>query len=246
MTQMRHLAHAPPGGLARGGDNEILARLAASELRMLEPMEYVRLAPRWTLFEAGEAVRHLYFPASGVVSLVQVDDRGAMPEIAHVGAQGLIDVTALLGAERARQRARVQVAGEAYRVPLSSARMAFALGGTFQALALKFAQVLILQLSQNVVCKLKHSVEQQFCQRLLFYTDCTGGLPLELTHEQIAEALGSRRQGITEAARKLQTRQVIAYSRGRISVLDRGALEGAACECYRIVRDACPAGPPLP
>jgi CRP-like cAMP-binding protein len=234
---MSQLADAPVGGPAPAA-NRILAGLARSDLRMLEPMEYVRLPARYALLEAGKALRHLYFPASGVVSLVHVAETGAMPEIAPVGAEGMIGVTALLGAERARHRAVVQIAGDAYRVPLSSARTAFAQSRAFQTLTLKFAEALILHLSQNVVCKLSHTVEQQFCQRLLLYADQIRGAALALTHEQIAEALGSRRQGITEAARKLQTRQVIAYSRGHISVLDRAALERYACECYGVVRDA--------
>jgi CRP-like cAMP-binding protein len=235
---MSQLAHAPAGEPAPPG-NRILDSLARCDLRLLEPMEYVRLRTRCTLFEAGNAVRHLYFPASGVVSFVHVDEHGAMPEIAQVGAEGIIGLSALLGAERARHRAVVQIACDAYRVPLSSARTAFAQSRTFQTLALKFAEALMLQLSQNVVCKLSHTVEQQLCQRLLLYADqIRGAAAVALTHEQIAEAIGSRRQGITEAARKLQTRQVIAYSRGRISVLDRAALERYACECYRVVRDA--------
>jgi CRP-like cAMP-binding protein len=236
MPQMSHLAHAPAGDPALAA-NRILASLARCDLRMLEPMEYVRLRARSTLFDAGNPVRHLYFPVSGLVSHVHVDERGAMPEIAQLGAQGMIGVSALLGAERARHRAVVQIAGDAYRVPLSSARAAFEQSRTFQALALKFAEALILEVSQNVICKLRHNVEQQFCQRLLLYADRTGEAAVEMTQEQIADALGSRRQGITEAARKLQARQVIAYSRGRISVLDRAALERFACECYGIVRD---------
>jgi CRP-like cAMP-binding protein len=242
---MRHLAHAPNAAAFPVG-NAILAGLGASDLRMLEPIDLVRLPARWVLFDAGEPLRYLYFPLRGLVSFVELDRRGAMPEVAHIGAQGIVGLTGLFGAEHARQRAMVQIAGHACRVPMSSARLAFAQSATFQMLALAFAEVLIHQISRNVVCKLSHTVEQQFCQRLLSYTDCTGGLPLELTHEQIAEALGARRQGITEAARKLQMRQVIAYSRGRISVLDRRALESSACECYRVVREACPVGPPLP
>jgi CRP-like cAMP-binding protein len=237
MPQMTHLVHAPGGALAPGA-NRILAQLAPSDLRMLEPLEYVRLPARCTLFEAGTALRHLYFPASGLISLVHLDERSAMPEIAQFGVDGVVGVTALLGAERARHRAVVQIAGHAYRVPVSSARAAFAQSRAFQALALKMAGALILELSQNVICKLRHTVEQQFCKHLLVYADRTREGVVELTHEQIAEALGSRRQGITEAARKLQARQVIAYSRGRISVLERAALERYACDCYAVVRNA--------
>jgi CRP-like cAMP-binding protein len=218
--------------------NAILLGLAPCDLRMLEPMDYVRLPARYALYAAGDALRCLYFPASAVASFVQADERGAMLETAHVGAEGVIGVTALLGAERARQRAVVRIAGGAYRVPLSAARSAFARSATFQAAILRFAEALILQLSQNVICKLTHTVEQQFCRRLLLYADRVPGAELEMTHEQMAEALGLRRQGITEAARRLQARQAIAYSRGRISVLDHAAVARHACECYGVVRSA--------
>jgi CRP-like cAMP-binding protein len=238
---MRQLAHAPGGadsGAEPAAANGILSRLAAADLRLLEPLERVRL-PRWFLpLEAGNAVEHLYFPVGALISLGQVNAHGAMPEIAHIGAEGLVGVTALFGAACARHRAMVRVPGDAYRVPLSSARRAFAQSGTFQALALGFTEALMLQISQNVICKLAHTIEQQFCQRLLRYTDHMRGAELEMTHEQMAEALGSRRQGITEVARKLLTQRAIAYSRGRLSVLDRAVLESNACDCYAVVRTA--------
>jgi CRP-like cAMP-binding protein len=231
---MRSPAHVPTGARFPVG-NAILAGLAGDDLRLLEPIEPVRLPARWALFNAGDALKHVFFPSSGVVSFVEPDKRGAMVEIAQVGAEGMIGLTGLFGAEHARHRALVQLAGEAYRVPLSSARRAFAESRLFQKLALTYGEVLIRQLSQSVVCKLNHSVEQQLCQRLLLYAARQEGAPLEMTHEQIAEALGSRRQGVTEAARRLQAQQVIRYSRGRITVLDRAALERYACECYRVM-----------
>ncbi|HET7670812.1 MAG TPA: Crp/Fnr family transcriptional regulator [Burkholderiales bacterium] len=234
---MRSPAHAPNGGSAVDG-NRILGSLGADDLRLLEPVDVMRLPARYLLLEAGDPIRHLYFPASGVVSFVQLDARGARPEVAQVGVEGVIGVAALLGAERSRHRAVVRIPGFAYRVPVSSARRAFAQSPVFQGRILTYAELVIRQLSQSVVCKLSHSVEQQFCQHLLVYADRVPGVPLEMTHEQIAEALGSRRQGITEAARRLQTQQVIAYSRGRISVLDRAALERSACDCYRIQQNA--------
>lgn len=247
-SSMGRVAHAPSGGRV-GEGNAILAALAASDARLLEPVEPVRLASRYALFDAGEPLKHLYFPTSAVVSFVQVDARGAMPEIAHVGAEGLVGVMALFGAQRAHHRAVVQIGGGACRVSVHAARRAFASSPAFQAAALRFAQLLMRQLAQSVVCKLSHTVEQQLCQRLLVYAERAQGAPLEMTHEQIAEALGSRRQGVTEAARRLQAQRVISYSRGRISILDRSALERCACACYCIVRDAyrrATAAAPLP
>ena len=250
LTNMGWLAHAPSGGWSARA-NGLLASLAAADLRLLEPIELVRLTTRYTLFEAAAPLKHLYFPASGVVSFVQPDKRGATPEIAQIGAEGVVGVVALFGAERAQYRAVVQIPGEAYRVSVFSARRAFAASQTFQAVVLRFAELLIRQLAQNVVCKLSHSVEQQFCQRLLLYAERLAGGALEMTHEQIAEMLGSRRQGVTETARRLQAQKVIACSRGRIAVLDPSALERYACECYRVLRDAyrlvsAPASPSLP
>ena len=230
------VAHAPDGASAAA--NRVLAGLAPEDLRLLHPIEQVRFAPRYTLFAAGDVLRHIYFPAGAVVSLLQMDGRGAMPEIMLVGADGIAGVGPLLGADRALHRAVVRMGGDAYRVPLACARRAFDESEAFRGRVLRFAEHLIRQLSQSVVCKLSHTVEQQFCQRLLAYAEHAERMPLELTHEQIAEALGSRRQGITEAARRLQRQRVIEYSRGRISILDRAALERFACECYRVGRPA--------
>lgn len=230
------VAHAPDGLPAAG--NRLLAGLAPEDLRLLHPIERVRFAPRHILFQAGDLLRHIYFPAGAVVSLLQVDRRGAMPEIMLVGADGLAGIGPLLGADSALHRAVVRMGGDAVRVPLACARRAFVESEAFRNCVLRFAELLIRQLSQSVVCKLSHTVEQQFCRRLLAYAEHAERMPLELTHEQMAEALGSRRQGITEAARRLQRQRVIEYSRGRISILDPAALERAACDCYGVGRTA--------
>ena len=230
------VAHAPDGSPATG--SRLLAGLAPEDLRLLHPIERVRFAPRHTVFEPGDLLRHIYFPAGAVVSLLQVDRRGAMPEIMLVGADGVAGVDQLLGADSALHRAVVRMGGDAFRVPLAGARRGFVESEAFRNRVLRFAELLIRHLSQSVVCKLSHTVEQQFCQRLLAYAEHAQRMPLELTHEQMAEALGSRRQGVTEAARRLQQQRVIDYSRGRISILDRAALERAACDCYRVGRTA--------
>lgn len=234
MTSIRNMAHAPAGALI--GGNRVLGALAPQDLRLLDPVDGVRLVPGRALFEAGELLRHLYFPASGVVSLVQADARGAMVEISQVGVEGIVGLTTLLGTDTARWRAVVEVEGEAWRVPVASARKALASSPTFQALALRLADARLVQLSQKIVCRLSHSPEQQFCQRLLAYADRVGG-SLAMTHDAMAEALGWRRQGITAIARKLQALRAIAYSRGRLELLDRATLERLACECYWRVRD---------
>jgi CRP-like cAMP-binding protein len=146
----RQSAHAPNGARAVDG-NRILASLPRRDLRLLEPIEHVRLAARHTVFEAGAPLKHLYFPAAALVSFVQVDKRGAMPEIALVGAEGIVGVTTLLGADSGLHRAVVRIAGDAYRVPVVSARRAFDESVVFRAVVLKFAELLIRQLSQNVL-----------------------------------------------------------------------------------------------
>jgi len=231
---MRHPAHAPAGTAATG--NRILDALAAEgEGLLLEPKERVRLLPRRVLFEPGEVLRFLYFPVAGVIGLMQGDARGAMVEVGQVGTEGVAGITAILGGDPARWRAVVQIGGEAYRVPMASARASLERSPTLYRLVLRLAHASMVQFSQSIICKVSHGAEQQLSQHLLAYADRTDA-PLEMTHEHIAEALGWRRQGITEVARKLQARRVIAYSRGRIAVLDRAALEACACECYRLVR----------
>jgi len=230
-------AHAPAGHAASPLHNAVLAQLGAADLRLLQPLEHVRLPARRVLFEPGEALRYLYLPTRGVVSLVQLDERGAHPEIVSIGAEGMLGVSALLGSAGARHRAFMQTAGAAWRTPLSSARAAFEQSRAFRAMALGFANLLIVQLSQKVLCKLSHTVEQQLGHWLLAYSDRMKDEPLEVTQEQIAEALGSRRQGVSEATRRLQNLKVIACARGRITVLDHAALERHACGCYRVVRD---------
>ena len=230
-------AHAPLGRTTSPEHNAVLAQLAAADLRLLHPLEHVRLPARRVLLEPGEALRYLYLPTSGVISLVQPDEREGQPEIVSIGAEGMLGASALLGCAGARHRAFMQTAGAAYRTPLSAARDAFEQSRAFRSLVLAFANLLLVQLSQKVLCKLSHTVEQQLGHWLLAYCDRLKGAPLEATQEQIAEALGSRRQGVSEAMRRLQGLKVIACTRGRISVLDRAALERHACGCYRVIRD---------
>lgn len=224
-------AHMPLG--VPWSANAILAGLAPAELRLLDPIEHVRLAPqRRPLFDPGEPVRHVYFPTSGILSLVQLDERGNAREILPVGSEGMVGATALLGAGIPRHRAVAQTAGTAFRVGLARARLAFDASTGFRARVLSYAQSLIMQLAQKVLCSQSHTVDEQLCLWLLLYSDRLRGTQVEMTHEQIAELLGSRRQGVTEAAHRLMGKRIIAYARGRISVLDRAALERAACSCY--------------
>jgi CRP-like cAMP-binding protein len=202
-------------------------------LLALEPrLEHVRLLPRRSLHEPGEPLRHVVFPASGIVSLLHVDYSGASAQLTVAGCEGMIGLELLLGAETPASRAVVQIAGSAFRLRASDARAAFAGGGRFQSLALRFAHALTLEVSQTAACNLHHHVEPQLCRWLLLCLDRLQGDEIGMTHEMIATSLGVRRQGVTEAAKKLQERKFITSSRGRIRVLDRAALEACACECY--------------
>jgi CRP-like cAMP-binding protein len=217
--------------------NQLLAGLPEEELRALAPkLQYVHLPLRKLLFAPDEATTHVYFPTDGIVSLLHVNDTGASTELALIGREGMVGVASLLGGHSRMIRVVVQAAGHAYRMPTAEAKARFAEGGQFQQLALRFTYSVILQVSQTAVCNLHHSVEQHLCRWLLLCLDRLQGNEIRMTHELIADMLGVRRQGVTEAARKLQSRRIIEYNRGHITVVDRHGLERSACECYRILK----------
>lgn len=218
-------------------DNRVLASLPEVEFRALEPkLEYVRLQLGKALYEPGDPARYVYFPTQGIVSLLYVNASGASTEMTVVGPEGMVGLAVFLGSRRVTDWAVVQVAGNAYRLPARDARASFADGTRFQALALQSVQEVLLQVSQTAVCNLHHSVEQRLCRWLLMCLDRLEGNEIGMTHELIASMLGVRRQGITEAAARLQKSHIISSSRGNITVVDRHALEECACECYGIVR----------
>lgn len=217
--------------------NHLLAALPADDLARLSPeMEFVALPLGGTLYEPGSRVRHVYFPVSGVVSLLIVTKDGGSAEIAVVGNEGCVGVGLLLGGETTLDRAVVQVAGHAYRLPAEVVLHEFKRGAAAQALLLRYMQVLLTQLSQTAVCNRHHTVEQQLCRWLLLALDRVRSSDVVMTQELISNMLGVRRAGVTEAARNLQRAGLIAYERGHIRVLDRAKLEAHACECYAVVK----------
>lgn len=214
-------------------DNRFLASLRESELRELLPqLQSVRLWRTIRLCEPGEPLTHVYFPTSGIVSMLEVSASGASTALTMIGREGMVGVGALLGGQAMPIRAVVQASGAAYRLSAGVAKAMFARGGRFQLLALNLARLLIQQVAQTALCNLHHSVEQQLSRWLLQSLDRMQGNELRMTHEMIATLLGVRRQGVTEAARKLEKRNAIAYFRGHIVVLDRQVLEQSVCECY--------------
>ena len=188
------------------------------------------------LYESGDTLRHIYFPTNCIVSLLYVLENGASAEIAVVGREGVIGVSLFMGGETTPSRAIVQSAGFAYRLSGKLVKEEFSRHGDLLHVLLRYTQSLITQMAQTAVCNRHHSVDQQLCRWLLLSLDRLSTNQLKMTQELIANMLGVRREGVTEAAGKLQRQGVIRYRRGQITVLDRAKLEHMSCECYAVVK----------
>ena len=215
-------------------------------LSQLDPEAFARIGPHLepahlglgdVLHQPGSHMRHVYFPTTAIVSLLYVMENGASAEIAVVGNDGILGISLFMGGETAPNWAVVQSGGDSYRLPAPMLLKEFALAGTTMHLLLRYTQALITQMAQTAVCNRHHSVDQQLCRWLLLSLDLLPGEELLMTQELMANMLGVRREGVTEAAGKLQTAGLIRYSRGCIHVLDRTGIEKRVCECYRVVRD---------
>ena len=218
--------------------NHLLAALSTEDYaRLLPNLELVAMPLGLALYESGGHLGYLYFPTTSIVSLLYVMESGASAEIAITGNEGLVGVSLFMGGESTTSRAVVQSAGNGYRLKVSILKREFALGGQFAHLALRYTQALITQMAQTAVCNRHHSVDQQLCRWLLLSLDRLSSNELTMTHELIANMLGVRREGVTEAAGKLQVAGLIQYQRGKITVLDRPKLERRVCECYRVVKN---------
>jgi CRP-like cAMP-binding protein len=217
--------------------NHLLAALSAEvQERMLPQLEPITLELGQVLYESGDAMRHVYFPTDSIVSLLYVMESGASAEISVVGNEGLIGVAIFMGGESTPSRAIVQSAGSAYRMSARQLMLEFNRHGELLQLMLRYTQALLTQMAQTAVCNRHHTIDQQLCRWLLLSLDRLPSNHLVMTQELIANMLGVRREGVTEAARKLQKLGVIEYSRGHITVLDRPQLEQLSCECYEVVR----------
>lgn len=217
--------------------NNLLAALPGEVQQRLFPhMEHVSLPLGQVLYESGESVRHVYFPTDSIVSLLNVMESGACAEIAVVGNEGLVGISLFMGGESTTSRAVVQSGGYAYRLPAQRLKTEFNRHGELLVLMLRYTQALITQMSQTAVCNRHHSIDQQLCRWLLLSLDRLPGNQLNMTQELIANMLGVRREGVTEAAGKLQRQGVIEYNRGHITVLNRKQLEQMSCECYAVVK----------
>ena len=217
--------------------NRLLAVLPDATYDVLLPsLESVKLALGQAVYESGGAQGHVYFPTTSIVSLLYVLADGASAEIAVTGNEGLVGIALFMGGETTPSRAVVQSAGYGYRLRGEVLKKEFETGGALQHLVLRYTQALITQMTQTAVCNRHHAVDQQLCRWLLLSLDRLRGNELVMTQELIANMLGVRREGVTEGARKLQKAALIRYSRGRITVLDRGGLEMRSCECYAVVK----------
>jgi CRP-like cAMP-binding protein len=217
--------------------NRLLAALPAPELERLTPfLDLVPLKLGTVLFEPGELLRYSYFPVDCIVSLMYVMENGDSAEIGMVGHDGVVGVAGFLGADASATRALVQSAGSVYQIDKEVLKREFARGGPLQQALLRYILALIAQMGQTAACNRHHNVEQQLCRWLLLSLDRLPSNQLHMTQELIANMLGVRREGVTEAAGKLQDAGMIKYSRGHITVLDRGKLEARVCECYAVVK----------
>jgi CRP-like cAMP-binding protein len=219
-------------------DNRLLAALPDSAFQILLPdLESVAMPLGQVLRESGSIMTHAYFPTTAIVSLLYVMESGASAEIAVVGNEGVVGISLFIGGGSTPSRAVVQSAGQGFRLKSRIVKEQFDKSGPLMHLFLRYTQALIAQMSQTAVCNRHHSLDQQLCRWLLMSLDRLSGHNLLMTQELIANMLGVRREGVTDAAGKLQKAGLIQYSRGHIEVLDRPGLEERSCECYKVVKD---------
>ena len=220
-THQNHLLDALPGG---------------DYMRLKSQLELIPMALGQVLYEPGGRLRYVYFPTTSIVSLLYVMEDGASAEIAVVGNEGMLGISLFMGGETTPSHAVVQSAGYGVRLKAQLLKDEFARFGPMMHLLLRYTQALITQMSQTAVCNRHHSVDQQLCRWLLLSLDRLATNELSMTQELIANMLGVRREGVTEAAGKLQDAGLIRYQRGKITVLNRPRLEARSCECYQVVK----------
>jgi CRP-like cAMP-binding protein len=217
--------------------NHLLKALPAEDwARWVSAVEPVDMPLGQVLYESGMAMTHVYFPTTSIVSLLYVMEDGASAEIAVVGNEGIVGISLFMGGDTTPSRAVVQSEGQGYRMRGSLLKDEFSRSGPVLHLLLRYTQALITQMAQTAVCNRHHSLDQQLCRWLLLSLDRLQGPELVMTQELIANMLGVRREGVTEAAVSLQEAGLIRYRRGHITVLDRQGLERRTCECYAVVR----------
>ncbi|WP_150047975.1 Crp/Fnr family transcriptional regulator [Methylomonas rhizoryzae] len=217
--------------------NQLLNALPSPEYQRLQPyLEPIELRLGDVIYEPGDKLQHVYFPTTCIISLLYVMENGASAEIAVIGRDGMVGVALFMGGGSMPNRAVVQSAGHAFRLRAHLLMKEFNQFGPMLQILLRYTQALITQMAQTAVCNRHHTVDQQLCRWLLLSLDRLPSNALNMTQELIANMLGVRREGVTEAARKLQQAGLIDYSRGHITILDRPGLEARVCECYQVVK----------
>ena len=217
--------------------NHLLDALPTGDYERLAPhLELIPMPLGDVLYESGSRMRYVYFPTTSIISLLYVMEDGASAEIAIVGNEGILGISLFMGGNTTPSRALVQSAGHSFRLRAELIKDEFERYGPTMHLLLRYTQALITQMAQTAVCNRHHSVDQQLCRWLLLSLDRLASNEISMTQELIANMLGVRREGVTEAAGKLQSVGLINYRRGRITVLDRPGLEARSCECYQVVK----------
>ncbi len=236
-TDLNRTAPHKPAGAPVAKINHLLSALPQADwLRWQPQLQYLEMPLRLVVCESNRKTSHVYFPTTAVVSLLYVMQNGATAEIAGVGNEGVVGISSFMGGDSSPGRAVVQSAGYGYRLPADFMRAEFDHGGAVMKLMLRYTQALIAQTAQTAACNRHHTLDKQLCRKLLLSMDRLPGNDLVMTQELIARLLGVRREGVTEAAVSLQAAGLIRYARGRITVIDRPALERRSCECYAVVK----------
>ena len=230
------MATAPTSDAAQ--KNKLLAALPQTEFdRVAARLEVVSLTLGEVLYESGDRLDYVYFPTTAIVSLLYIMENGATAEIGVVGNDGILGIALFMGGDTTPNRAVVQSAGDALKMSAKELKAEFTLGGIFHNLLLRYTQALITQISQTAVCNRLHPIEQQLCRWLLLSHDRLDSDELVMTHDLISNMLGVRREGITVAAQKLASQDLIRNDRGTITLLDRPGIERRVCECYKVVNE---------
>jgi CRP-like cAMP-binding protein len=229
----------PPESESRGNTrNRLLDALPAAEYaRLARKLEPVELQLGQVLFQAGEGTEHVYFLVESIVSLMTDLEEGGGIEVGLVGREGMVGISVVFGVERESKLATVQRTGTALRMRSDDLREELAGGGRLPRLLLRYAHALMSQISQSVVCNVRHTLDGRLVRWLLMFQDRADADEFELTHEFMANMLGAARSSIGEVVRKLQEMGMVNYERGRFRIVNRMAMEQMACECYEVVRD---------
>jgi len=218
--------------------NRLLAHLPGEELELLRPhMEQVQLTHGDRIIEPHVPIRDIYFPLNCLLSMVTMMEDGSAVESGSIGSEGMAGAPVLLDADETTMPTFVQIPGEAVPIKAATVKEVYERGGALKKILNRYIHTVIVVGSQSVACNRLHHIEARLARWLLMSSDGVGSDEVNLTHEYLAVMLGVRRAGVSEAAAKLQERNLIRYNRGNVLILERESLEAAACECYHVVKE---------